>query len=156
MIYFHVRKGIQVFAISLIGVLVFCEPGFSQGARANSGRSPGGPSMSRAIRSGGSAYRQGTVAGVRYRQRTPNGQPASVGLNPYGVNAGYGGVAYGFGGYGPVSGYGSTMIPYYGTWPGYYGGYIRPGYGVYNRYGMNSGYGRGGSVSSSRSGVRRR
>ena len=85
--YFHVGKGIQIFAISLIGVLVFCAPGFSQGARANSGRSPGG-----AASSGSSANRQGNTAGTSYRQTGSNGQRTSGNFNTDG--RGNGSVGY--------------------------------------------------------------
>ena len=65
---FEVGKKNQIFAISLIGILVFCGSGFSQGPRAN----PGGASSSWGI-----AKRLGNAGRAPYQPTGPNGQQTS-------------------------------------------------------------------------------
>ena len=65
---FEVGKKNQIFAISLIGILVFCGSGFSQGPRAN----PGGASSSWGI-----AKRPGNAGRAPYQPTGPNGQQTS-------------------------------------------------------------------------------
>ena len=65
---FEVGKKNQIFAISLIGILVFCGSGFSQGPWAN----PGGASSSWGI-----AKRPGNAGRAPYQPTGPNGQQTS-------------------------------------------------------------------------------